>query len=65
MNSISVINNKGELRFMCYEGSFVIETFLIFLKRLLYKNERRISLIVDGHRVHKAQAIKDFIAKTN
>jgi len=65
LNSISVINNKGELRFMCYEWSFVVAIFLTFLKRLLYKNTKKITLILDGHRVHKAKAVMNFIAKTN
>jgi hypothetical protein len=50
---------------MCYEGSFVIETFLIFLKRLIYKNEKKVTLIVDGHRVHKAKAIREFVELSN
>jgi transposase len=65
INSISAISKKWEMRFMCYEGSFVIKVFLDFLKRLLYKNSKKITLILDWHRVHKAKSVQEFVKQTN
>jgi transposase len=38
------------------------QVFMDFLKRLLFKQEKSIFLIVDGHPVHKSKRIKDFFA---
>jgi transposase len=64
INSISAVNMKGVLRFMIYKGNFGSELFIEFLKRLLLNQKRSISLIVDGHRVHKSKKVKEFVAST-
>lgn len=37
--------------------------FITFLKKLLQKIKQPIKLFLDGHRSHKTQAVKDFLAK--
>ena len=56
-NMISVITNRGKLRFMVFEEKFTAPVFLRFLKRLIRQVKRRVFLIVDSHPVHKAAAV--------
>jgi transposase len=61
-NMISALNNKGQLAFSVFEGSFVVSVFLGFLQRLVrYAKGRKLFLIVDGHPVHKANAVKTWL----
>lgn len=64
VNCISAVNNNGSLRFMLYDGNFNSERFIEFLKRLLRKQTRPISLIVDGHSTHKTKKVKAFVQST-
>jgi len=62
-NMISALTNRGALSFMVFAGRFVTATFLAFLERLIKQaNGRKVYLIVDGHPVHKAKAVKGFVA---
>lgn len=65
LNMLSAISPRGELRFMVHEGSVNAEVFLTFLKRLMIGATAPIFLIVDGHSIHKAKTIKDFVESTN
>jgi transposase len=61
-NMISAISNLGKLYFSIFEGSFKIPVFLDFLKRLIQQNKgRKVFLIADGHPVHKARLIQDWL----
>lgn len=62
VNMISTITNKGALRFMVYEGSFNIEIFLKFLKRLILKQDRKIFLILDNLKVHHGKKVQSWVA---
>jgi transposase len=64
ISSISVVNKKGKMRFMLYKKSFTSELFIEFIKRLMKNHKRPITLIVDGHPVHKSIAVRDFILST-
>lgn len=64
ISSISVVNKKGKMRFMLYKKSFTSGLFIDFIKRLIKDHKRPITLIVDGHPVHKSVAVSDFIAST-
>lgn len=63
-HSISAVNNKGHLRFMVYDEKFTSALFISFLKRLLVNQKQPITIIVDGHPVHKSKAVKEFIKST-
>jgi transposase len=62
-NMISSITGLGQLRFMVFKGRFTTEVFLQFLRRLVKGSARKIVLIVDGHPVHKAAAVRDWVAR--
>ncbi|MCP4050948.1 MAG: IS630 family transposase, partial [bacterium] len=62
-NMISTVTNSGKNRFMIYQDSFTVEVFLKFLRRLIYKADRQIYLIVDNHKVHHAYKVQDWLEK--
>jgi len=62
-NMISTVTNSGNARFMIFEDSFTIDIFLTFLRKLIYKQDQKIFLILDNHRVHHAQKTKKWLKK--
>lgn len=63
LNMISSLTNQGKLQFMLFKQGFTAEVFIVFLSRLIRYNRRKVFLIVDGHPTHKAQLVKDWLAK--
>lgn len=64
-NLLSVINNKGEMRFMLTESMVNKELFIEFLKRLVSGQKKPVFLVLDGHPVHRSRAVKEFAASTD
>lgn len=58
---ISAVSNKGSLRFMVYRKGMNSRVFLVFLKRLVSSNERKVILIVDNLRAHKSKAVRGWL----
>ena len=52
---ISGVTNQGKLRFMIYAGALNVAIFLRFLQRLVRDATRKIFLVVDNLRVHRAK----------
>lgn len=65
LNMISAVSPRGEFRFMLHDGSVTAGVFREFLKRLLIGAEKPVFLVVDGHPIHKAKLIKDFVEAQN
>ena len=63
-NMISAISPRGQLRFMTFNGKMNADRFIEFLGRLIYKADKPIFLILDGHPVHKSKKVKEFFAET-
>ena len=64
VNMISAISNAGRLRFRLFTGSFTGAVFMDFLGRLLRDcGGRRVHLIVDGHRVHRARLVSAWVGR--
>ena len=61
ISMVSAISPRGELRFRVQEGSMTADRFIDFLKALLASVPGKVFLIVDGHPVHKAKKVKEFI----
>ena len=61
---ISSLTNRGTLRFMVYDGALTAATFLVFLRRLVQGAERKLFVIVDNLRVHRAKRVTAW-AKAN
>jgi transposase len=64
LNLISAISARGLLRFMVVKGKVNGPKYIEFLQRLIHNAPRPIFLVVDGHPVHKARTVKDFVAST-
>ena len=62
-NMISAISNSGNCRFMVFKERFTIDVYLRFLRRLLHKQDRKVFLIVDNHRVHHAKKVRKWLQK--
>lgn len=63
LNMISAVNSSGHFRFMIVDGTVTGIVFRDFLQRLIAGIDRKIFLIVDGHPIHKAKVVKDFVTK--
>ena len=59
---ISSLTNRGKLRFMVYDGALNAGIFLRFLKRLVRGAQRKISLVVDNLRPHRAKIVAAWVA---
>lgn len=64
VNLISKVSAKGAMRFMTVDGRMNSKKFIEFLKRLIYKKQAPIYLIVDGHPVHKSTKVRQFVEST-
>jgi transposase len=62
-NLISALTNRGELAFMVYEGSFNAAIFQDFMERLIKQAGRKLFLILDNLRVHKAKVLRPWLAE--
>ena len=58
---ISSLTNRGTLRFMIYDGALTAATFLIFLRRLVQGAGRKLFVIVDNLRVHRARRVRAWV----
>jgi transposase len=61
LNMLSAVNALGHFRFMIVDERVNASVFREFLRRLITGMDRKIFLIVDGHPVHKAKLVKDFV----
>jgi transposase len=60
-NMISALTNRGHLAFMVFDGSFTDSVFLRFLGRLARQAQRKVFLIVDRLRVHRARRVLNWV----
>jgi transposase len=61
LNMISAVSGRGDFRFMVHEGSVTAKVFLEFVKRLAAGSDRPVYLVVDGHPIHKAKIVSDYV----
>jgi len=64
LNMVSAVSARGQMRFMTFQGSMNTDRFIEFLRRLTYRAEKPIFLILDGCSVHKSRKVKEFVAAT-
>ncbi len=58
---ISSVTNQGKLRFMIYDGALNAAIFLKFLRRLIKDTDRKLFVIVDNLRVHRARTVAAWV----
>lgn len=61
LSMISSIANRGDLRFMIYRGALNADLFIVFLRRLTKDSDKKIFLIADNLRVHKAKKVTAWV----
>jgi transposase len=65
VNLISAVTAKGALRFAAYDGNLNGPVFIDFCRRLLHDATGPVFLVLDGHPVHRSNAVKQFAEATN
>jgi transposase len=58
---ISAVSNRGLMRFMLYEGALNAQLFIAFLRWLIKDAGRKVLLIVDNLKVHKASKVRAWV----
>jgi transposase len=64
VNLISAVSARGALHFSAFESKFEASVFIDFCERLMHDTSGPVFLIVDGHPVHRSNAVKEFVAST-
>jgi transposase len=62
LSLISAVTNRGELRWMIVEGAVNAPTLIRFLRRLVREARRKVFLILDRLKVHRARLTQDWLA---
>jgi transposase len=63
LSLLSAVTNKGELRWMVVDGAVKAPDLVRFLQRLIRDARRRILLILDRLKVHRARLTRDWLAE--
>lgn len=58
LSLIASITNRGDMRFMMYRGALNANLFILFAERLIKDTPKKVYLIVDNLRVHKAKTVQ-------
>ena len=62
-NMIAAISNHGSMKWKVFEDSFTADVFLDFLRRLIYKSDKKIFLVLDNLRVHHSKKAAKWVQK--
>ena len=63
LSLVSAVANRGELRWMIVDGAVNAPILIRFLERLIREARRKIFLILDRLRVHRARLVRDWLAE--
>ena len=63
LSLISAVANWDELRWMIVDGAVKAPTLIRFLERLIREARRKVFLILDRLRVHRARLVQDWLAE--
>lgn len=64
LNMLSAVSPRGAFRFMVHDGTVNAAVFKRFLQRLMIGAKAPVFVIVDGHPVHKAKLVKQYVEST-
>lgn len=65
INIITALSNKGGFWYMAYSGRFNGDKFIECIKDFMKYRKKPVVLIMDGHPVHKAKKVKEFVRSLN
>jgi transposase len=63
LSLISALTNRGELRWMTVDGAVNAPTLIRFLQRLIRDARRKVFLILDRLKAHRARLTRDWLAE--
>jgi transposase len=63
LSLITAVTNRGELRWMIVDGSVNAPIFIRFLERLIRDARRKVFLILDRLKAHRARLTRDWLAE--
>jgi len=58
---LSTVTNQGKLRFMVLPAPLTVPMFIRFMRQLVRDTDRKVFLIIDNLRVHKAVKVSEWI----
>ncbi|MBC8548966.1 MAG: IS630 family transposase [Candidatus Brocadiales bacterium] len=61
LNMISTVSNQGKVRFMIYKRRLDAKILINFLKRLTGNSDRKVFLIMDNLKVHRAKSVRKWL----
>jgi transposase len=61
LSLLAAVTNQGKVRFMIYKGALSPKLLIVFLRRLTKAASRKVFLILDNLRVHKATEVREWI----
>jgi len=61
LNMLSAVSARGDFRFMVHDGTVSAAVFRDFLKRLMIGATAPVYVVVDGHPIHKAKLVMDYV----
>ena len=64
-NMLAAISAEGVMSWMVFEDNFTSEKFIEFLRRLVRQIPFKVFLIVDNHKVHHSQKVRNYVAKNS
>jgi transposase len=62
ISMISTVTNMGTMRFKIFEGGLKTDILIAFLEALLNGSSRKVYVIMDNLRVHKSNAVLEWVA---
>ena len=62
LSLVSVVIDRGKLRWMAVVGAAKASTLIRFFRRLIREARRKVFLILDRLRVHRAGRVRDWLA---
>lgn len=62
INAISALSNKGGFWYHIYAGRFNADKFIECLEAFMKYRKKPVFAIMDGHPVHKAKKVKEYVA---
>jgi transposase len=63
LSLVSAVTNRGELRWLVVDGAVNAPTFVRFLGRLIRDARRKVFLILDRLKAHRARLTRDWLAE--
>jgi transposase len=64
ISAASAVSAKGAFWFATYNGGLKGESFVDLLKKLMYRRQKPLHLILDGLPAHKTKVVKTYVAAT-